>query len=94
VLSIVAGHDPHDPGSADVSARDYAAGIDAPIAGIVIGAPWRWLEEEAPCTPETRDWFNDPRATLHLDRPADPRPTTGPRPPRALAYPVDTFASV
>jgi hypothetical protein len=35
-----------------------------------------------------------PRATLHLDRPADPRPTTGPRPPRALAYPVDTLASV
>src|SRR3984893_4878975 len=35
-----------------------------------------------------------PRATLHLDRPADPRPPTGPRPPRALAYPVDTFASV
>ena len=58
VLSIVAGHDPHDPGSADVSARDYAAGIDEPIAGIVIGAPWRWLEEEAPCTPETRDGFN------------------------------------
>ncbi len=25
---------------------------------------------------------------------ADPRPTTGPRPPRALAYPVDTLASV
>src|ERR1700730_3293285 len=35
-----------------------------------------------------------PRATLHLDRPADPRPTTGPRPPRSLAYPVDTPTSV
>jgi aspartyl-tRNA(Asn)/glutamyl-tRNA(Gln) amidotransferase subunit A len=35
MLSIVAGHDPHDPGSADVPARDYAAGIDAPIAGTV-----------------------------------------------------------
>jgi Asp-tRNA(Asn)/Glu-tRNA(Gln) amidotransferase A subunit family amidase len=58
VLSIVAGHDPHDPGSADVPARDYAAGIDAPIAGIVIGVPWRWLEEEAPCTPETRAGLN------------------------------------
>jgi aspartyl-tRNA(Asn)/glutamyl-tRNA(Gln) amidotransferase subunit A len=58
VLSIVAGHDPHDPGSADVPARDYAAGIDAPIAGTVIGVPWRWLEEEAPCTPETRAGLN------------------------------------
>jgi aspartyl-tRNA(Asn)/glutamyl-tRNA(Gln) amidotransferase subunit A len=54
VLSIVAGHDPHDPGSADVSSRDYAADIDAPIAGMAIGVPWRWLEEEAPCTTETR----------------------------------------
>jgi aspartyl-tRNA(Asn)/glutamyl-tRNA(Gln) amidotransferase subunit A len=58
MLSIVAGHDPHDPGSADVPARDYAAGIDAPIAGTVIGVPWRWLEEEAPCTPETRAGLN------------------------------------
>jgi len=54
LLSIVAGHDPHDPGSADVPARDYAARIDAPVAGIVIGVPWRWLEEEAPCTSDTR----------------------------------------
>ena len=58
MLSIVAGHDPHDPGSADVPARDYAAGIDAPIAGTEIGVPWRWLEEEAPCTPETRAGLN------------------------------------
>jgi aspartyl-tRNA(Asn)/glutamyl-tRNA(Gln) amidotransferase subunit A len=58
VLSIVAGHDPHDPGSADVPVRDYSAGIDKPIAGIVIGVPWRWLEEEAPCTPETRAGFD------------------------------------
>jgi Asp-tRNA(Asn)/Glu-tRNA(Gln) amidotransferase A subunit family amidase len=58
MLSIVAGHDPHDPGSADVPARDYAAGIDAPIAGTVIEVPWRWLEEEAPCAPETRAGLN------------------------------------
>jgi aspartyl-tRNA(Asn)/glutamyl-tRNA(Gln) amidotransferase subunit A len=58
LLSIVAGHDPRDPGSADAPARDYAAGIDAPVAGMVIGVPWRWFEAEAPCTPETRDGFN------------------------------------
>src|SRR5580704_13806170 len=38
--------------------RDYAAGIDAPIAGTVIEVPWRWLEEEAPCAPETRAGLN------------------------------------
>ena len=58
VLSVIAGHDPHDPSSADVPSRNYAAEIDAPIAGIVIGVPWRWLEEEAPCTQETRAGFD------------------------------------
>jgi aspartyl-tRNA(Asn)/glutamyl-tRNA(Gln) amidotransferase subunit A len=76
VLSIVAGHDPHDPGSADVPARDYSAGIDEPIAGIVIGVPWRWLEEEAPCSLETRAGLNaalalfrDLGATIHAVEP-------------------------
>ena len=58
VLSVIAGHDPHDPSSADVPSRNYAAEIDAPIAGMVIGVPWRWLEEEAPCTQETRAGFD------------------------------------
>ena len=54
LLSIVAGHDPHDPGSADVPPRDYTAGIGAGIAGMTVGVPWRWLEEEAPLASETR----------------------------------------
>jgi aspartyl-tRNA(Asn)/glutamyl-tRNA(Gln) amidotransferase subunit A len=58
LLSIVAGHDPADPGSANVPAKDYAAGLDAGIAGLVVGVPWRWLEEEAPLTPETRAGFD------------------------------------
>jgi aspartyl-tRNA(Asn)/glutamyl-tRNA(Gln) amidotransferase subunit A len=58
LLSIVAGHDPADPGSADVPAKDYTAGLDAGIAGLVVGVPWRWIEEEAPLTPETRTGFD------------------------------------
>jgi len=61
LLSIVAGHDPADPGSADVPAKDYTAGLDAGIAGLVVGVPWRWLEEEAPLTPETRHLVNAAR---------------------------------
>ena len=72
LLSIVAGHDPRDPGSADVPARDYAAGIDAPVAGKVIGVPWRWFEEEAPCTPETRDGFNAALGDVPRSRRDDP----------------------
>ena len=58
LLSIVAGHDPADPGSADVPAKDYTAGLDAGIAGLVVGVPWHWLEEEAPLTAETRSGFD------------------------------------
>jgi hypothetical protein len=55
LLSIVAGHDPADPGSADVPAKDYTAGLDAGIAGLVVGVPWHWLEEEAPLTAALRE---------------------------------------
>jgi aspartyl-tRNA(Asn)/glutamyl-tRNA(Gln) amidotransferase subunit A len=58
LLSIVAGHDPADPGSADVPEKDYTAGLDAGIAGLRVGVPWRWLEEEAPLTAETRAGFD------------------------------------
>jgi aspartyl-tRNA(Asn)/glutamyl-tRNA(Gln) amidotransferase subunit A len=58
LLSIVAGHDPADPGSADVPATDYTAGLDSGIAGLVVGVPWRWLEEEAALSAETRSGFD------------------------------------
>ncbi len=34
---VLAGHDPGDPGSADLPVPDYLAGIEAGIAGLVIG---------------------------------------------------------
>jgi aspartyl-tRNA(Asn)/glutamyl-tRNA(Gln) amidotransferase subunit A len=34
---VLAGHDPLDPGSADEPVPDYLAGIDAGVAGLVIG---------------------------------------------------------
>jgi aspartyl-tRNA(Asn)/glutamyl-tRNA(Gln) amidotransferase subunit A len=72
LLSIIAGHDPADPGSADVPMQDYAAGLDAGIAGLVVGVPWRWLEEEAPLTPETRAGF-DAALTVFRDLGAEIR---------------------
>jgi aspartyl-tRNA(Asn)/glutamyl-tRNA(Gln) amidotransferase subunit A len=58
LLSIVAGHDPEDLGSVDLPAKDYTTGLDAGIAGLIVGVPWRWLEKEAPLTPETRSCFD------------------------------------
>lgn len=48
MMQVVVGHDPRDPGSADVEVPDYAAALTGRVEGLVIGVPWRWLEDEAP----------------------------------------------
>jgi aspartyl-tRNA(Asn)/glutamyl-tRNA(Gln) amidotransferase subunit A len=59
VLQAIAGFDPQDPGSADVVIPDYAAALTGDVAGMVIGVPWRWLEDEASLSPATRRAFDD-----------------------------------
>ncbi|MBR0643060.1 amidase [Plastoroseomonas hellenica] len=58
LMGIVAGHDPRDPGSADLPVPDYCAGLTGQVQGLVIGVPWHWLEEEAPLSPELRAGFD------------------------------------
>ena len=48
LLQIIAGHDPEDPGSADVAIPDYSAALTGSVKGLVIGVPTQWLEKEAP----------------------------------------------
>jgi aspartyl-tRNA(Asn)/glutamyl-tRNA(Gln) amidotransferase subunit A len=45
LLQVIAGHDPEDPGSADVPIPDYAAALTGDVTGLVIGVPWTWFEE-------------------------------------------------
>ncbi|HEV7252080.1 MAG TPA: amidase [Mesorhizobium sp.] len=58
VLGVIAGHDPHDPGSAAVEVSDYAAALTGSMRGLIIGVPWRWLEEEMPPDTVTRAAFD------------------------------------
>jgi aspartyl-tRNA(Asn)/glutamyl-tRNA(Gln) amidotransferase subunit A len=58
LMQVVAGHDPEDPGSADVEIPDYAAALTGDVKGLVIGVPWRWLEEELPLSAPTRAAFD------------------------------------
>ena len=59
VLQVIAGYDPKDPGSADVAIPDYSAGLSGHLAGLTIGVPRHWIEEELPLAPETLAAFED-----------------------------------
>src|ERR1700722_11085683 len=48
LMEIIAGHDPEDPGSAQVAIPDYAAALTGDLKGLVIGVPAKWLQDEAP----------------------------------------------
>ncbi len=58
LLQAVAGHDPADIGSVDLPVPDYAAALTGRVEGLVVGVPWRWLEEEAPLSAPTRAAFD------------------------------------
>jgi aspartyl-tRNA(Asn)/glutamyl-tRNA(Gln) amidotransferase subunit A len=58
LMQVVAGHDPLDPGSADMPVPDYSAALTGDVAGLVIGVPWRWLEEESPLSAPARAAFD------------------------------------
>lgn len=57
LLQVIAGHDPEDPGSAQVPIPDYTAALTGDVKGLVIGVPVNWLEEEAPPKPATKAAF-------------------------------------
>lgn len=65
LMGIVAGHDPRDPGSAELPVPDYRAALTGEVQGLTIGVPWHWLEEEAPLSPGLRAGFD---ATLDVFR--------------------------
>lgn len=46
MLSVMAGHDPADPGSIEAPAVDYAAALTRPLAGLRIGVIRDWYETE------------------------------------------------
>jgi aspartyl-tRNA(Asn)/glutamyl-tRNA(Gln) amidotransferase subunit A len=58
LMQVVAGHDPLDPGSADMPVPDYGVALNGDVAGLVIGVPWRWLEEESPLSAPARAAFD------------------------------------
>jgi aspartyl-tRNA(Asn)/glutamyl-tRNA(Gln) amidotransferase subunit A len=58
MMQALAGYDPLDPGSADVSVPDFVGSIGTGLKGIRIGVV-RHQVEEVPCTPETLAAFEN-----------------------------------
>ncbi len=57
LMQVIAGHDPEDPGSANVPIPDYTAALTGDVKGMTIGVPVTWLEDEDPPKPETKAAF-------------------------------------
>src|SRR5580692_1813030 len=58
LMQVIAGHDPEDPGSAQVSIPDYSAALTGDVKGLVIGVPWGWFEQ-LPLSAATAKAFDD-----------------------------------
>ena len=58
IMAVIAGHDPRDPSSAAREVPDYAAALTGNVEGLLIGVPWRWLEDELPPSGPTRLAFD------------------------------------
>lgn len=58
MLQVIAGYDPADPGSADVSVPDYLSGLNGDLKGMRVGVPWDWLDE-AECSEGTLAAFKN-----------------------------------
>jgi aspartyl-tRNA(Asn)/glutamyl-tRNA(Gln) amidotransferase subunit A len=54
LLQAIAGHDPADPGSADVALPDYRASLAGGIKGLRIGVVRHFWEEDLPANDEVR----------------------------------------
>lgn len=52
LLGLIAGHDPHDPGSADEPVDDYLATIDAGVRGLRLGVVRHFYTEDYAADPE------------------------------------------
>jgi aspartyl-tRNA(Asn)/glutamyl-tRNA(Gln) amidotransferase subunit A len=57
IMAVIAGHDPRDPSSSAREVPNYVAALTGNVERLVIGVPWRWLEDELPLSPATRGAF-------------------------------------
>lgn len=64
LLDAIAGHDPHDPGSAASSSRDFARGLERGVRGLRIGYVRHFHEQDMPAHPEVAAGLDTVARTL------------------------------
>ncbi|MFC4275833.1 amidase [Achromobacter aloeverae] len=77
LMNATAGYDPLDPGSVDLPVPDFRASLNGDAKGLVIGVPWKWIDEEFPVSPASRKALADALEVLaglgatvrHIDLP-------------------------
>ncbi len=52
MMQVLARHDPQDAGSADVKPPDFAAALGGGLAGVRIGVPRHFFEQDVTCEPD------------------------------------------
>jgi aspartyl-tRNA(Asn)/glutamyl-tRNA(Gln) amidotransferase subunit A len=64
MLQVLAGHDPHDPASADVAVPDYTVDLDRGVQGVRIGVVRHFHTKDQPGDPEQNAAFEAAVAVL------------------------------
>jgi aspartyl-tRNA(Asn)/glutamyl-tRNA(Gln) amidotransferase subunit A len=67
LLDALAGHDPHDPGSARTNARDFGAMLDRGVAGLRIGFVRHFHETDMPAHPDVTAALEDVERILEVE---------------------------
>ncbi len=67
MLEVLAGHDPHDPGSAASVPGHYSAGVDRDVKGLRVGFIEHFHEIDTPADPEVTAALTHVARTLQLE---------------------------
>jgi aspartyl-tRNA(Asn)/glutamyl-tRNA(Gln) amidotransferase subunit A len=54
IMNLTAGYDPLDPACSQEPVPDYRAALNGNVRGLVVGVPWKWIDEEHPISAGSR----------------------------------------
>ena len=96
MLQAISGYDATDAASANVSTPDFSAALEDGVAGLRIGVPWEWLNENDGTHPEVVAAFEAALDTLRSLGaqvvPVDPAPFITSRAPNTIIMIAEAYS--